>query len=103
MMRLIRSWVDEFFSDEEALFLLLLLVAGFVVVLTLGTILAPAIGSVILAYLLQAPLLALEKKGVAHLPASIAVFLLFIVLCLGFLLVIIPAVWSQMTRMPSSA
>jgi putative permease len=99
MMRLIRSWVDEYFSDEEALFLLLLLIVGFAVVLTLGSILAPAIGSVILAYLLQAPLIALKRKGVGHLSASILVFLLFIVLCLGFLFIIIPAVWTQMAQL----
>ena len=99
MMRLIRSWVDEYFSDEEALFLLLLLIAGFVVVLTLGTILAPAIGSVILAYLLQGPMQGLKKRGLSHLAASVSVFMLFIVLCLGFLFIIIPSVWSQMTQL----
>jgi putative permease len=99
MMRLIRSWVDQYFSDEEALFLLLLLIAGFVVVLTLGTILAPAIASVVVAYLLQGPMQALKKYGVSHLWASIAVFILFIVLCLGFLFIIIPSVWSQVAQL----
>lgn len=99
MMRLIRSWVDQYFSDEEALFLLLLLVVGFVVILTLGSILAPALASIVLAYLLQAPMQALKNRGVSHLAASISVFLLFIVLCLGFLLIIIPSVWTQVTQL----
>jgi putative permease len=99
MMRFVRSWVDQYFSDEEALFLLLLLIVGFVVVLTLGTILAPAIASVVVAYLLQGPMLALKNHGVSHLWASIAVFILFIVLCLGFLFIIIPSVWSQVAQL----
>lgn len=99
MMRLIRSWVDEYFSDEEALFLLLLLIAGFVVILTLGSILAPAIASIIVAYLLQGPLQLLKGKGMSHLAASITVFVAFIIICLGFLLVIIPSVWSQVAQL----
>jgi putative permease len=99
MMRFVRSWVDQYFSDEEALFLLLLLIAGFVVVLTLGTILAPAIASVVVAYLLQGPMQALKKQGVSHLWASIAVFILFIFLCFGFLFIIIPSVWSQVAQL----
>lgn len=99
MMRLIRGWVDQYFSDEEALFLLLLLVVGFIIVLTIGSILAPAIASVIFAYLLQGPMLALEKRGVSHTAASTIVFLVFVIICLAVLLVIIPAVWGQMTQL----
>ena len=73
MMRLIRGWVEQYFSDEEALFLLLLLVAGFVIVLTLGGELAPAIASVVVAYLLQGPVLALKRRGVGHTMASVIV------------------------------
>ena len=99
MMRLIRGWVDRYFSDEEALFLLLLLVAGFAIVLTLGQILAPAIASMILAYLLQGPLHALKKKGVSHTLASILVFSLFVIICLGILLFIIPSTWRQVVQL----
>jgi putative permease len=99
MMRYIRSWVDQYFSDEEALFLLLLLISGFVIILTLGSILAPAIASVIVAYLLQGPMLALKRRGASHLTASITVFILFIVVCLGFLFIIIPSVWSQLAQL----
>lgn len=99
MMRLIRGWVEQYFSDEEALFLLLLLVLGFVIVLTLGSELAPAIASVIVAYLLQGPVLALKKRGLSHTLASVVVFVLFIVLCLAVLLIIVPAVWGQMAQL----
>lgn len=99
MMRLIRGWIDQYFSDEEALFLLLLLVLGFVVILSLGSILAPAIASVILAYLLQGPMLALKRRGISHTVASTIVFVVFVVLCLAILLIIIPAVWGQVTQL----
>jgi len=99
MMRLIRGWVDRYFSDEEALFLLLLLVAGFAVILTLGGILAPAIASVILAYLLQGPVEMLKRRGVSHFAASISIFLVFILICLGILLFIIPSTWRQVVQL----
>jgi putative permease len=99
MMRLIRGWVDQYFSDEEALFLLLLLVVGFVIILTLGSILAPAIASVIFAYLLQGPMLALEKRGVSHTTSAVIVFLVFVVVCLTIMLFIIPSVWTQMSQL----
>ncbi|MGB3666301.1 MAG: AI-2E family transporter [Bermanella sp.] len=99
MMRLIRGWVEQYFSDEEALFLLLLLVAGFVIVLTLGGELAPAIASVVVAYLLQGPVLALKRRGVGHTMASVIVFVLFIVLCLAIMFILVPAVWGQVTQL----
>lgn len=99
MMRLIRGWVDQYFSDEEALFLLLLLVVGFFIVLTLGSILAPAIASVIMAYLLQGPLNVLKGKGVPHLVACITVFLAFILICSALMFIVVPAVWSQFTQL----
>jgi len=99
MMRLIRGWVDRYFSDEEALFLLMLLIAGFLVVLTLGSILAPAIASIIVAYLLQVPLMALKRRGLSHVLATVVVFIGFIVACLAMFLIIFPAVWSQVTQL----
>ncbi|MEY8205680.1 MAG: AI-2E family transporter [Bermanella sp.] len=99
MIRLIRGWVDRYFSDEEALFLLLLLVSGFLVVLTLGSILAPAIASVIVAYLLQVPLSLLKRRGVSHLLSTVIVFVGFIAICLAMFLVIFPAVWAQLAEL----
>lgn len=99
MMRLIKGWVDEYFSDEEALFLLMLLIVGFVVVLTLGSILAPALASIVLAYLLQGPMLALKRQGMSQNMATTVVFLSFVVLCLAFLFVVIPAVWGQVAQL----
>ncbi len=99
MMRLIRGWVDRYFSDEEALFLLLLLVSGFVILFTLGAILAPALASIIVAYLLQGPLLLLKRRGVSHWLASTLVFSGFIVICLAIILGIVPAVWGQLTQL----
>ena len=99
MVRLIRGWVDQYFSDEEALFLLLLLVAGFVIVLTLGSILAPAIASIIVAYLLQGPLNLLKRRGMSHLAACVLVFSTFIMSCLAFMFIVFPAVWGQVTQL----
>jgi len=99
MMRLIRNWIDQYFSDEEALFLLLLLVVGFVIVLSFGTILAPAIASIILAYLLQGPVEGLKRLGLPHILASSLMFILFLVICSAILFILIPAIWTQITQL----
>jgi putative permease len=95
MIRLFKSWMERYFSDEEALFLLLLLVAGLVIIISLGHVLAPVIGSVIVAYLLRGPMVLLERKGVPHLLAVILVFSFFMAICLTLLLFVVPAVFTQ--------
>lgn len=95
MVRLIKGWMERYFSDEEALFLLLLLVAGLLIIISLGHVLAPVIGSVIVAYLLRAPMLLMERKGMPHLLAVVLVFSLFMAVCLALLVYVVPAVFTQ--------
>lgn len=62
MLSIVRSWVDRYFSDEQAVLLSVLLFIGFAVVLIWGDILAPVIGALIIAFILQAPVTALNKR-----------------------------------------
>lgn len=95
MVRLIKSWMERYFSDEEALFLLLLLVVGLLIIVSMGHVLAPVFGSVIIAYLLRSPLVLLERKGVPHIIAVSLVFGLFMTVCLALLVYVVPAVFTQ--------
>ncbi|MCP5335695.1 MAG: AI-2E family transporter [Oceanospirillaceae bacterium] len=95
MVRLIKGWMERYFSDEEALFLLLLLVVGLLIIVSMGHVLAPVIGSVIIAYLLRSPLILLERKGVPHMLAVSIIFGFFMAVCLALLVYVVPAVFTQ--------
>lgn len=98
MLKVIRRWIDRYFSDEEALLLLFLIIALFVVVITLGKVLAPFLTAVVLAYLLQGSMNYCKRRGIGHLGATILVFLAFVGVLLLLLFFILPATWQQLTQ-----
>ena len=78
MLNVVRNWVDRYFSDEEAIVLLFLLLAGFGVIIVWGDILAPIIASIILAFILQGAVSYLNVKGLSN-PVSVAAVLAAVV------------------------
>lgn len=98
MLKIVRKWIDRYFSDEEALILLLLLAAFLLVIISFGKVLAPFLTALVVAYLLQGGMHFFKEKGMGHLGATIIVFLLFVGVLLTLLLIILPATWSQMTQ-----
>ena len=69
MFKVLRDWVQRYFSDEEAVVLAVLLALAFAGVLTLGGMLAPVLAGMVLAYLMQGLVGALERL---RLPGSVA-------------------------------
>ncbi|PJE80041.1 hypothetical protein CI610_00980 [invertebrate metagenome] len=99
MLEIIKGWMHRYFSDYEAVVLLFLLVLGFVVVVTMGHMLAPALAALVLAFLLQGLVNWLEHKRLPHALAVSLVFIAFITLFLLCLLVLVPLIWEQMTHL----
>lgn len=91
-----KSWVDHYFSDEEAVILLVLLVLGFAVVIFMGRMLAPFLTALVLAFLLQGVVSWLERHRVPHLLAVILVFLGFMGLLLTLAFILTPLIWNQL-------
>lgn len=91
-----KSWVDHYFSDEEAVILLVLLVLGFAVVIFMGRMLAPFLTALVLAFLLQGVVSWLERHRVPHLLAVILVFLGFMGLLLTLAFILMPLIWNQL-------
>ncbi|MAS24653.1 MAG: AI-2E family transporter [Oceanospirillaceae bacterium] len=98
MLNVFRRWIDRYFSDEEALVLLLLITAVLVIVVTLGKVLAPFLTALILAYLLQGAMNTCKRIGMGHLGATITVFLGFVGVLMLLLFFILPAAWQQLTQ-----
>ena len=99
MIKVLRDWMHRYFSDEQAVVLAVLLVLGFAAVLTLGGMLAPVLTGLVLAFLMQGLVNALERL---HLPQIVAVSLVFLLFmsALGlFLLVLMPLLWRQLSTL----
>ncbi|PMR70078.1 AI-2E family transporter [Halomonas heilongjiangensis] len=91
-----KSWIDHYFSDEEAVILLVVLVLGFAVVIWLGRMLAPFFTALVIAFLLQGAVSWLERHGVPHLLAVILVFLGFLGMLLALAFILLPLIWNQL-------
>jgi len=99
MLKVIRSWVDRYFSDEEAVVLFLVLLFGMTFILLWGDIMAPVIASVIVAFVLQGVVGFLSKKGLGAKASIYVAFIFFIGLVVTFFLVLMPLVWQQLSAL----
>ena len=98
-MRLITDWFKRTFSDPQVVVLTLVLVIGFAVVLVLGDMLAPALASLVIAYLLEGIVGFLERR---HFPRLAAVLVVFVAFVLALVLVIfglLPLLSRQVTQL----
>lgn len=91
-----RGWIDHYFSDEEAVILLVVLILGFAAVIWLGRMLAPFFTALVLAFLLQGAVSWLERRHVPHLLAVILVFLGFIGMLMSMAFILMPLIWNQL-------
>ncbi len=99
MIKVLRSWLHRYFSDEQAVVLAVLVVGGFAVVLIFGGMLAPVLTGLVLAFLMQGLVNALERMRLPHIVAVWLVFMLFIGALALCLLVLMPLLWQQLTTL----
>ena len=95
MLQMMKRWYLRKFSDPAAVSLFIILVTGFLLIYFGGTLLAPILIAVVLAYILEWPVAQLEKVGVRRGLGSLMVLILFVGLLLIALLGLIPLVWGQ--------
>lgn len=103
MVRILRGLAHKYFSDEEAVILFLLLVAGTVFIIWFGAMLAPAIASLIIAFILQGLVAKLNRLGIPELLAIIGVFVVFLGGLIGFLFGLLPLIWTQVSNLAAEA
>lgn len=98
MLKIFQNWLDRYFSDEEALLLLLMIAVGLVAVLTMGQVLAPMIASIVIAFLMQGMVARLRSWGAPHWLAVSFAFLVLVASLVALLLVVMPILWNQLLR-----
>ncbi len=98
-MQVITDWFRRYFSDPQVVFLAVALVIGFAVVLSMGYMLAPALASIVIAYLLEGLVGFLQRQGWPRLGAVMLVYIAFIAFLVTVLFGVIPVVSRQVTEL----
>ncbi|MFM2482301.1 AI-2E family transporter [Celerinatantimonas sp. YJH-8] len=95
MFSLLQRWYQRKFSDPEAVALILILIAGFIILYFIGHLLTPLLIAIVLAYLLDWPISRLEQVGVGRRISTVIVLTIFIAVMIVAMLRIVPTVWTQ--------
>ena len=98
MLRLLQNLYDRYFSRDETVIFILLLIIGLVVMLTMGGMLAPLLTSIVFAFLLQGLVNRLRNFSLSNITAVIIVYSVFLSLFMAVILFLLPMAWNQMTR-----
>lgn len=98
-MQTIRAWLERHLNDPQvvALSVLLLILAS--IVLFFGNMLAPVFASLVIAYLLEGVVGALERRGIGRTLAVVIVFLLFIGFVVVVGLALVPTLSQQVVQL----
>ncbi|MCC5856736.1 MAG: AI-2E family transporter [Ectothiorhodospiraceae bacterium] len=98
-MQLIRDWYKRHFDNPQVMGLAVVLVVGFLAFLVFGSMLAPVLAALVLAYLLEGLVRTLERWRIPRLLAVNIVFLFFFVGLLLLFFAIIPVVAGQVAQL----
>lgn len=98
MLEYVRYWYERHFSHPQAVLLVVLLLSGFAVVLFFGKMLAPLLASLIIAYLLEASVQSLERRGIPRFIAVSIVFAIFVAVLAFLVIGLAPVVSRQLTN-----
>ncbi len=99
MKQVFSKWIERYFSNEEALFLFVLIAASLLIILTLGGPLAPVFAGLILAFLMQGSVSWLKRKKLSHLLSVNIVFAIFFSALLALIFIVIPLAWKQSSKL----
>jgi putative permease len=98
-MNLVRHWWQRYFSDPQALILLVLMAGGLFVVLAMGDMLAPVFASIVIAYLLEGLVRRLLVLRLSRLVACVITFVFFLVAYLLLLFWLLPLLSTQVSQL----
>jgi len=99
MIRVFHGFYQRYFSEAEAIIFTVLLVAFFTMMITMGSIIAPLLWSLVLTYMLQGLVNSLEKAHVPHNLSVYLVYFLFVGVTLLIFLFFLPFTLSRVTEL----
>ncbi len=92
-------WIRRLFPTPQAIALTVVLAVGFLAVITLADMLMPVFAALVLAYLLEGPVKALERHRMPRLAAVIIVFTAFMAALLFTLIALLPLLYQQLAQL----
>ena len=99
MLEIFKSWYKKYFSNPEAIILLLVLFVIFSLIIITGEILAPVITSLVIAYLLEWWVDMLIQYKISRRFAYLLVYLAFLAIFVVAILVLLPLLWRQFSNL----
>jgi putative permease len=96
MIKVFHGLFQKYFGEEESIILTLMLIAFFTVMMTMGSIIAPLLWSLVLSYMLQGLVNSLVR---VHVPPQAAVYLVYSFFVGSMILVILfflPFTWNRL-------
>ncbi|NVK75570.1 AI-2E family transporter [Marinomonas sp. CT5] len=103
MFKIVDTLIKRYFSNEEVVVFLLLLIATMCVLAFWGGILAPILIAIVLAFLLQGLVDRLQRFGLGHVTSVFIVFFSFLSACGVFIGVMVPIIWRQAVKLVQDA
>ena len=98
MFNFFQSWYKRYFTDPQAALLVVLLIASFAIIYFMGGILAPFFAAIIIAYMLEGSIFALEKRAIPRLLAVNLVFFLFVAFLIFLVVILLPIISRQASQ-----
>ncbi|NVD07175.1 AI-2E family transporter [Vibrio sp. JPW-9-11-11] len=95
MFEMVSRWYQRRFSDPHAVSLVAILLFGFITIYFFGDLIAPLLVAIVLAYLLEWPVVQLGRIGIPRTLSVIVVILGFISLMLVAVFGLVPTIWHQ--------
>ncbi|ADT68814.1 AI-2E family transporter [Pseudoalteromonas sp. APC 3356] len=99
MFEYVKAWYEKKFSDPDSVTLLFLLLALVAMLYFFGPLIVPVLVALIIAYLLDWPVVHLERFGLKRFTATGIVMLIFIGIMLTLILFIGPVLWQQSSNL----
>lgn len=95
MLEMVSRWYKRRFSDPHAVSLVAIILFGFITIYFFGHLIAPLLVAIVLAYLLEWPVVQLQRVGIPRTPSVMLVILMFFSLMLLALFGLVPTIWNQ--------
>lgn len=98
-MNLLTSWFKRTFADPQVVILGIVIVVGIAIVAGLGRMLAPVFASIVIAYLLEAAVVQLQRTGLPRLVSVLLIFIVFLASLFFLLFGLVPMLTRQLTQL----
>ncbi|MGF1683689.1 AI-2E family transporter [Photobacterium minamisatsumaniensis] len=95
MLDMLNRWYRRRFSDPHAVSLVAILLGGFLTIYFFGNLIAPLLVAIVLAYLLEWPVMQLNRLGLPRRFAVITVLMIFAGLMMMAVFGLVPTIWHQ--------